>query len=345
MVSAVGSPLNEDSGYGSPLDEHFDSGLPLNDYDGHGLRNYREIERDMRRIGLMLTCWAVWLAGVGLAAGEPIELKDGDRVVWLGGAFVERMQASEFVETAITSGYPNREITFRNLGWSGDTVFGEARAVFGFAEDGFQRLLKDTRETKPTVLLIAYGANEAHAGEAGLERFTQGLNRLLDELAKTEARMILLLPRGYEQADEPLPSPAEYNAKLELYRARLAEVAKQRGLPTVDLQQLSPVDERLTNNGVHLTLDGYKTLAPRLAAALGATPISDFARLEPMRQTIQKKNELYFHRYRPQNETYLFLFRKHEQGNNAVEIPQFDPLVQEQEARIAELRESLTSGS
>ncbi|MCA9228555.1 MAG: hypothetical protein KDA47_23220, partial [Planctomycetales bacterium] len=156
---------------------------------------------------------------------------------------------------------------------------------------------------------------------------------------------ILLLPRGYEQADEPLPSPTEYNAKLQLYRARLAEVAKQRELPTIDLQQLSPVDERLTNNGVHLTPDGYKTLAPRLAAALGATPISDFARLEPMRQAIQKKNELYFHRYRPQNETYLFLFRKHEQGNNAVEIPQFDPLVQEQEDRIAEFRESLTTGS
>ncbi|MEZ6109756.1 MAG: SGNH/GDSL hydrolase family protein [Pirellulaceae bacterium] len=299
----------------------------------------------MRHLGLILTCSALWFAGAGSAWGESIELKDGDRVVWLGGAFVERMQASEFVETAITAGYPNRRITFRNLGWSGDTVFGEARAVFGSAEDGFRRLLKDTTEAKPTVLLIAYGANEAHAGEAGLEHFTQGLNRLLNELAKTDARMILLLPRGYEQADEPLPSPTEYNAKLQLYRARLAEVAKQRELPTVDLQQLSPVDERLTNNGVHLTPDGYKTLAPRLAAALGATPISDFARLEPMRQAIQKKNELYFHRYRPQNETYLFLFRKHEQGNNAVEIPQFDPLVQEQEDRIAEFRESLTTGS
>ncbi|MEX0867342.1 MAG: hypothetical protein WD030_08280, partial [Pirellulales bacterium] len=52
-----------------------------------------------------------------------------------------------------------------------------------------------------------------------------------------------------------------------------------------------------------------------------------------------RKNELFFHRYRPQNETYLFLFRKHEQGNNAVEIPQFDPLVEAEEKRIAELRQ------
>src|SRR5690606_12705492 len=55
-------------------------------------------------------------------------------------------------------------------------------------------------------------------------------------------------------------------------------------------------------------------------------------------QAIRRKNELYFHRWRPQNITYLLLFRKHEQGNNAVEIPQFDPLVAEEEERIDELK-------
>lgn len=59
---------------------------------------------------------------------------------------------------------------------------------------------------------------------------------------------------------------------------------------------------------------------------------------EQLRETILKKNELFFHRWRPQNNTYLFLFRKHEQGQNAKEIPQFDPLIEEQEKKIAELR-------
>jgi hypothetical protein len=35
--------------------------------------------------------------------------------------------------------------------------------------------------------------------------------------------------------------------------------------------------------------------------------------------------------------TYLFGFRKHEQGNNAVEIPQFDPLIAEREVQIRAL--------
>jgi hypothetical protein len=72
-----------------------------------------------------------------------------------------------------------------------------------------------------------------------------------------------------------------------------------------------------------------------IAAAEG--PSHD--QVEQLRQTIIAKNELYFHRWRPQNETYLFLFRKHEQGNNAVEIPKFDPLIAEKEKEIAKLRQ------
>jgi hypothetical protein len=61
-------------------------------------------------------------------------------------------------------------------------------------------------------------------------------------------------------------------------------------------------------------------------------------RIEQLRQAIIDKNRLYFHRWRPQNETYLFGFRKHEQGQNAAEVPKFDPLVEEQEKLIAKLR-------
>jgi putative membrane-bound dehydrogenase-like protein len=63
-----------------------------------------------------------------------------------------------------------------------------------------------------------------------------------------------------------------------------------------------------------------------------------FEQAEELRQIIRKKNELFFHRWRPQNNTYLFLFRKHEQGQNAKEIPQFDPLIEEQETKIAALK-------
>ena len=47
----------------------------------------------------------------------------------------------------------------------------------------------------------------------------------------------------------------------------------------------------------------------------------DYDQVEALRRAIIAKNRLYFYRWRPQNETYLFGFRKHEQGNNAREIP------------------------
>ncbi|MEM9018245.1 MAG: GDSL family lipase, partial [Verrucomicrobiota bacterium] len=64
-----------------------------------------------------------------------------------------------------------------------------------------------------------------------------------------------------------------------------------------------------------------------------------------LREEIVEKNRLFFHRWRPANETYLFLFRKHEQGQNAKEIPMFDPLIKEQEARVDAAREDVFSGT
>jgi len=98
----------------------------------------------------------------------------------------------------------------------------------------------------------------------------------------------------------------------------------------------------LTNGIYELRIGGQlvRTLTERECGGSGFTiehgPL--FEQAEQLRQAILKKNELFFHRWRPQNNTYLFLFRKHEQGQNAKEIPQFDPLVQAEEQKIAKLR-------
>jgi hypothetical protein len=57
---------------------------------------------------------------------------------------------------------------------------------------------------------------------------------------------------------------------------------------------------------------------------------------DELRSLIQRKNELYFHRWRPQNITYLYGFRKHEQGNNASDIARFDPFIRDLENQIHE---------
>ncbi|HVV98992.1 MAG TPA: GDSL-type esterase/lipase family protein [Planctomycetaceae bacterium] len=369
------------------------------------------------------------------------QLLDGDRVVFLGDTLFERAQTDDYIETRLTSRYPDRNIIFRNLGWSGDTPFGDARAGFGSAADGFRQMKQQVHGLQPTVILIGYGGVSSFEGEAGLPRFLEGYRTLLEMLDETQAQLVILSPIRHENLGPPLPNPADHNRRLALYRDALKQLAADRELPFVDLYDLlgeksnSVPANPLTSNGIHLTATGYWQAASALEKGLGvadsrdwkldlrATGVRDsvtaggarvhkltktntgvkfealdtmlpapapphkgprradeqrvllvrdmppgnyvltidgeevargsnydweegisfskgpdFRQAEELRQTIVDKNQLYFYRWRPQNETYLFGFRKHEQGNNAREVPLFDPLVAEKESDIARLR-------
>jgi hypothetical protein len=378
-------------------------------------------------------------------ATDAFPLKEGDRVVLVGNTLIEREQRYGYWELALTRRYPDKAILFRNLGWSGDTVFGDARAGFETAVEGFRRLKDHVLAVKPTVILVGYGTNESFAGAKGLPRFVAGLDHLLDALAPAKARIVLLSPLRQEDLGRPLPDPSEQNKNLRRYADAIRDTAKKRGFGFVDLYELLGAGTKatpaapLTDNGIHLTAWGYwhsaavlergmklpalpwrieigaaskkpivqgvrvdqvnsdrqATLRFRVldaalpspaptegapekggvikARILRITEIADepftlfvdgkavatargsewakgvaiergpeFEQAEKLRQAIIDKNRLYFHRWRPQNETYLFGFRKHEQGKNAREIPQFDPLVAKKEAEIAKLRVPVT---
>ena len=112
--------------------------------------------------------------------------------------------------------------------------------------------------------------------------------------------------------------------------------ARPEGAPTDDSQPRVEGGLRLQIGGLPpgrytLTIDG-KPVATLDAGRWGSGVLIDRGpesdQVERLRAAIIGKNRLYFYRWRPQNETYLFGFRKHEQGKNAREIPQFDPLVE-----------------
>jgi hypothetical protein len=84
---------------------------------------------------------------------------------------------------------------------------------------------------------------------------------------------------------------------------------------------------------VSLTQGSNVTDAPGCTALV---PLDANPQYGELRSLIQRKNELYFHRWRPQNITYLFGFRKHEQGNNASDIARFDPFIRDLENQIHE---------
>jgi lysophospholipase L1-like esterase len=276
-----------------------------------------------------------------LPTPTPFEFKDGDRVVWLGSTLVEREQRYGYWETALLLANPGKKITFRNLGWSGDTVHGEARGRFDFAnaEKCFRQIVDQTLELKPTVIFISYGTNESFAGEAGLPKFEKGLEKLLDALKPTSARIVLFSPMKFVPPAQTNPA----NTNLQRYAGSIRKVAEQRRHHYADLFDWDVgLLAKATDNGLHLNEAGYQLTAPVLLQALGLKmPTIPPEQWEPLRQAVIAKNELFFHRWRPQNETYLFGFRKHEQGKNAKEVAEFDPLIAKAEEEIEKLRRAL----
>lgn len=287
-----------------------------------------------------------------LATAQPtattLTLNSGDRVVWIGNTLVEREQRYGYWEAALHAANPDTPFTFRNLGWSGDTVYGDARAGFDTAKQGFERLVNLTLELKPTVILISYGSNEAFEGDAGRERFQQGYAKLLDALAPAKARIVLLTPVPFEGGPA-----ATRNDDIRKYAETIQALGQERQLPVLDLgstiansyPKRTSSQPGLTENGMHLNEAGYRHTTAAWLQALGYSSSTSSAlnwkQLEPLRQAIQTKNELFFHRWRPQNETYLFGFRKHEQGKNAKEIVEFDPLVDAAEKEIHRIKQEL----
>ncbi len=285
--------------------------------------------------------FATLLAAAAISAPPaPFELKDGDRVVWIGNTLVEREQRYGYWETALLAAFPDRNITFRNLGWSGDTVFGDARAGFDNAAKGFERLVNLTLELKPTVIFVSYGTNESFEGEKGLEKFEKGLNKLLDALKPSGARVVLMTPLPFEGAAK---DASRSNTQIQRYRDVIEKISKSQGTALADLyrETLPGLTQdtaalRFTDNGMHFNEAGYRRGTLPFLRVLGLEPTTrlDADKLEPLRQAAIAKNQLFFYRWRPQNETYLFGFRKHEQGKNAKEVVEFDPLIAAAEKQI-----------
>ncbi|MEO2015596.1 MAG: GDSL-type esterase/lipase family protein [Fuerstiella sp.] len=390
-------------------------------------------------------------------AGKAFRFRDGDHVLLVGGTFVERAQTFGHLESALTAAASPHKVTFRNLGWSADTVFAESRGIFDTPAKGYERLIEHIRAEEPSAIMLFYGQNEAMSFDDGpdaIKRFSDQLRQLHRDLTTTGADIVFVSPHPFLAMAAPLPDPSHWNNRVAEFCRAVETVADSVGALYVDLfadfaEELRRADillstsdplptdlsdhpeirialnRKWTDNGMHWNDAGNAGVAQLVAARIfdhataqpvvrvnvGATSVSavggvlrnirwnpDTKRLvtfeflrttvsavptgiaikpvpnatswpavqivgendqvvslsrhphndddvgrytdrqnttyENLRQLVVRRNELYFHRWRPQNITYLFGFRKHEQGNNASEIAQFDPLIDELEEQI-----------
>lgn len=387
---------------------------------------------------------------------EPFEFLDGDRVLLIGDTLIEREQEHGQIESLLTVQFPDRDYTFRNLGWSADLPNGRSRASFDWNRSPdvwFQKLTNQVAIVDPTVVFVGYGMAASFEGPEGVETFTQDLNRLIDAIqanASDDVRFVLLSPIAHQNLKGAVTTGTRHNETLKLYVDAISSVAESQDARFINLfnpvEDVAEPDEELvlTSNGIHLTRFGYSGMAEVIADQLGWEPNSmrmsitrdgelrpgsyggeftdierdnlmvafnakadqlmapaytdrtgsvvnlvnrirlqflglirgvnntsiyelivdgkgvtyadadtwgqslkisagpDFHQAEELRRAIIKKNKLFMNRWRPQNETYLFGFRKHEQGQNAGEIPLFDEDVAKADAEIAVFKKPKT---
>jgi hypothetical protein len=201
---------------------------------------------------------------------------------------------------------------------------------------------------KPTVVILCYGSELAFERLGGLPDFLSGYRSLIEMIrAKSPGvRVIIATPPPLENLPPPLPELSMENKNLSSLRDALRKFAGMQNAFFVDWFELmgglpkpGNTAKPLTENGVHYTREGYEKLSAKLIEGLGLKmPDAPSPALENLRRAVIAKDTLFFNRWRPHNETYLFGFRKHEQGQNAKEIPMFDPLIAQGDEVIQKLK-------
>jgi glucose/arabinose dehydrogenase len=307
--------------------------------------------RPMRRFGTGLAA-AVTLLLVRVAAmpaAEPtrLELQKGDRIIIIGNTLAERMQYYGHFETLLHSRFPELELVVHNLGWSADEVALRPRQA-NFNDHGHR-----LQDEKPDVLIAAFGFNESFGGPAGLPKFRRDLERFIQESTTTKyngraaPRLVLLSPIAQEDPKNPhITDGKKNNDNINLYVGAMDELARQHGVlfvdlftPTQKLYQTRP-GNILTINGIHLSDEGYRVLAPALDEALfGPRPASIKADLKALYDAIQEKNLQFFYDYRAVNGCYIYGGRKAPFGvvNFPAEFAKLRTMIQNRERRIWEI--------
>jgi lysophospholipase L1-like esterase len=240
-----------------------------------------------RRLGL-LALLVVIAVGASCAAqsARPNEVapgfffRDGDTpIVFLGDSITEQRMYTTCVEAYVLTRFPKWNVTFRNVGWGGDTAWLQMRKNY---ETGMKR---DILPLKAKAITIDFGMNDARGGDNNLQKYTEYSTRLVKDLKAAGARVALVTPSPEERYEPGQPGGSGYNKMLTKYSAALAVIAKAENVPLAD--QLNPFikviedgrkagvlgekgDPRLIPDAVHPNWGGHAIMAAAILKGLGA---------------------------------------------------------------------------
>ena len=226
----------------------------------------------------MITMGIVFLACICSAqaadAPAPIELKQGDRVVFLGDSITQQGSKRGGYVTRVAQALAERKkdlgISVINAGISGHKV------------PNLQALLqRDVLAKKPTIVVIYIGINDVwHSARGrGTPRaaYEKGLRDIIARIAAVKARVVLCTP---SVIGEKTGGANQMDKMLDEYSAISRKVAADTGVGMLDLRKefLAYLQKHntknqargvLTGDSVHLNAAGNRFVADLMLGALG----------------------------------------------------------------------------
>lgn len=246
--------------------------------------------------------WILMLVGVfasPAARGRPPEplLHSGDRVVFLGDSITHAGHYVSSVEAHLRVQLAGEPVEVINLGLPSENCTGLSEPDHPFPRPNVhERLERVLAKSRPDVVIACYGMNDGIYYPFDDQRFAKyqlGIRRLADMVHESGARLVLLTPPAFDplpmrRQGKLRPAGAEkfawfavyenYDDVIEHYAKWLLE-HKDRADAVIDLhtpirqylaaKRKSDPDFAMSDDGVHVNLEGHRVIARAVVAGLG----------------------------------------------------------------------------
>jgi len=158
------------------------------------------------------------IAHTRAAPAAEFAIHDGERVVLLGDSITEQRLYTTVIEAYTLARFPQWKLTFRNIGWGGDT-----------AQGGLGRAARDMLPLKPTFVTIDFGMNDHgyRAYDEGIyKNYIDKQTQLVALLKTNNSRVALVTPQPIEDK-RPDPDKDVRNESLRKMSDGLREIASK----------------------------------------------------------------------------------------------------------------------
>ena len=237
-------------------------------------------------------------------AGDPADFtfQKNDTVAIIGNGLPDRMQHDGWFETLMQSQLEGKQVRFRNLGFSGDTVNKAPRAKNVPSRKDY------LKKVKPDVIFTFFGYNESYTHSP--DDYKKQLAKKVKELRKLKPngdsapRIVLFSPIAFENLGDPnLPDGSKRNPKLTGITDATRRAAAETGATFVDLftptfQLFESSGKTYTINGLYLNERGHRRVAEIAASALFDRQVNAGTGLSDLREAVKDKNWHWHQRYR-----------------------------------------------